>query len=111
MQMRLDSETFTPLDQGRLPEEVADPIKRQCVRWVADNDEALSTAKPARPKVLINRRGDNWYALLAIADCAGGRWPAYAREIALAALKPGIATSRETAKTKLLEAIRDLFDE
>ena len=55
--------------------------------------------------ILINRPADNWRPLFAIADIAGGRWPA----------RRAVAEAAETAKqdqsrrTMVLSNIRDIF--
>ena len=61
---------------------VLGPLVRQCVRWVADNLDGLKAADPATPTQLHDRAADNWRPLLAIADLAGGEWPARARSAA-----------------------------
>lgn len=58
-------------------------IPRRCTRWVADNLEELRRARPSIPADLDDRAADNWEALLAIADAAGGPWPERARATAL----------------------------
>ena len=81
-------------------------LGRQCARWVADNTEALRDKDPELPKTLNDRAADNWRALVAIADVAGGGWPAVARKAA-EALTP---TEDETSIGVLLLAdIRDSF--
>jgi hypothetical protein len=53
------------------------------MRWAADSFEALRAADPVMPNELNDRAADNWRPLLAIADLAGGEWPAHARMAAL----------------------------
>jgi hypothetical protein len=55
-------------------------IGRRIKRWVADNETALVSATPERPTGVINRLWGIWRPLLAIADLAGGKWPARARQ-------------------------------
>jgi putative DNA primase/helicase len=49
--------------------------RRKLARWALD-----LTALPEidRPKELLNRAGDNWYAMRQIAALAAGKWPEYA---------------------------------
>jgi putative DNA primase/helicase len=54
----------------------------KAARWVADHAEALRSCDPAVPPELNDRAADNWRPLLAIADMAGGAWPATARSAA-----------------------------
>ena len=56
----------------------------KCARWVADHQGALASADPATPMELNDRAADNWRSLLAIADAAGGGWPAKGRAAAVA---------------------------
>jgi putative DNA primase/helicase len=82
-----------------------EPLRRQAARWVVDNAINLSSADPMMPKVLLGRAADNWRPLIAIADLAGGEWPARARQIAqeLGGCK------EQTAGIMLLEDIMLIF--
>ena len=71
----------------RRPDEVVQPLRldrtveleefaRKAARWAADRSADLAAADPAMPEGIINRTADNWRPLLAIADIAGGNWPA-----------------------------------
>tara|TARA_R110002094_G_scaffold150223_2_gene138672 strand:+ start:351 stop:1691 length:1341 start_codon:yes stop_codon:yes gene_type:complete len=57
-------------------------VVRRCVRWAADARDALAEATPETPAGIDDRAADCWYALLAIADNAGGKWPTLARQAA-----------------------------
>ena len=57
-------------------------LRSRCSRWAADNGPKLIDADPAVPDSLHDRAADNWGPLLAIADLAGGQWPALARKAA-----------------------------
>jgi putative DNA primase/helicase len=70
----------------------------------------LRELDPVIPEALDDRAADNWRALLAIADCAGGEWPSRARDAAIA-LSSSRAEADSAAGVTLLEDIRDLFDE
>jgi putative DNA primase/helicase len=59
-------------------------LRQQARRWANDNVEALRDADPDVPSALHNRAADNWRALIAIADAAGGDWPERARAAAIA---------------------------
>ena len=84
------------------------PLARQAARWAADHVTALRDAEPDMPAILTGRRADNWRPLFAIADAAGGDWPARARKAA-EALTAG--RSDETAAVILLEDIHAIFAE
>jgi putative DNA primase/helicase len=59
-------------------------LRRHCARFVADHHQLIASAKPDLPSDLNDRAADLWEPLLALADLAGGPWPARAREAALA---------------------------
>ena len=81
-------------------------IRRQCSRWSKDSLERLRNADPQIPPTLNDRAADNWRALLAIADAAGGEWPQKARDAAVALSG---ATDDEAVGPQLLADIRDCF--
>src|SRR5205823_2209126 len=76
-------------------------------RWAADNRAALQRSEPAMPEHLFNRQADNWRPLFAIAEAAGGEWPARAKAASL----DGRAQPEESARTQLLADIRTVFAE
>lgn len=57
-------------------------LKARIAAWVAAHHEDLADIEPDMP--LEDRPADVWEPLVAIADTAGGHWPARAREVALA---------------------------
>lgn len=59
-------------------------LRRRCARWANDHIADLAAADPETPSQLHDRAQDNWRALLAIADAAGGDWPDRARKVATA---------------------------
>jgi len=85
-----------------------DPLRRRSARWVADHLPALRAADPAVPEELDDRQADNWRPLLAIADEAGGAWPALARTAART-LAGGVVEADNAAPVRLLADLRDLF--
>ncbi|NJL28745.1 MAG: DUF3631 domain-containing protein [Thermoanaerobaculia bacterium] len=83
-------------------------LRRRAVRWASDVRERLVQADPEVPEELNDRAADNWRALLAIADAAGGEWPELARKAATES-----AAFREedpSARVRLLEDIRAIFE-
>jgi hypothetical protein len=89
----LDSRSINILLKRKRPDEHAEPIfsvdeelfravKVRAVLWGGRMTMALRGADPALPACLYNRDRDNWRPLVAVADVAGGHWPATAREIA-----------------------------
>jgi putative DNA primase/helicase len=83
-------------------------LARKIVRWVDDHRLVLEQAEPEIPNALDDRAADNWRALLAIADLAGGDWPSRARD---AALTLSMYRDREDQdhNTMLLADLRAIF--
>lgn len=105
----------------RLPHETAEKVRhadpavfgrlaRQCLRWATDHAETIRRARPRMPDALHDRAADNWEPLLAIADLAGGEWPARARTAALA-LSGVPSDDTESIRVQLLRDISELFAE
>jgi putative DNA primase/helicase len=82
------------------------PLRRQAIRWVTDNQTTLRSADPEMPTELSGRAADNWRPLIAIADLAGGDWPIRARRIAV---ELGGCRIEQTAGVMLLDDIRRIF--
>jgi hypothetical protein len=80
----------------------ATPLRQQCARFAQDHREKIAQARPPLPPDLNDRAGDIWEPLLALADLAGGPWPASARQAA-AALSAG--TQEHSPISSLLFAI------
>jgi hypothetical protein len=73
--------------------------------------DALRGARPFIPSELRDRHAEVWWAMLAIADAAGGAWPTRARQAAIV-----LHADRDTAATAslgvlLLDHIRTAFAE
>ena len=106
MRRRLPSE---PIAQFRADR--TDDLKilaRKAARWVNDNLETLRAMDPAMPPTVTNRDADNWRPLLAIADAAGGEWPARARVIA-ETMSDKAKGDDQSLRIMLLEDIRSVF--
>jgi putative DNA primase/helicase len=100
------------------PGETAEPVRLErldfttviaaAARWAKDHDLALRGAEPDMPSTLMGRRADNWRHMIAIADLAGGDWPARARAAAETLTAQG---SEQTTGILLLEDIKLIFTE
>ena len=85
--------------------------RAQLTRWAADCGDTFAGRDPDMGQ-WTNRAADNWRPLFAIADMAGGEWPARLRRAADAVT--GRAAARATSaehKTLLLMDCRRVFDE
>lgn len=78
---------------------------RQAARWVSD---IQLNPDPEIPDGLHDRAADNWRALLAIADAAGGVWPRRARD---AAIRLSGGADDDSARVMLLQDMKALFEE
>ena len=106
MRRRLPSESIAQFRADR-----TDDLKilaRKAARWANDNLETLRAMDPAMPPTITNRDADNWRPLLAIADAAGGEWPARARVIA-ETMTDKAKGDDQSLRTMLLEDIRSVF--
>src|SRR5262249_31281196 len=84
-------------------------VRRQCARWAQDTLSTLRNAAPALPATLHDRAADNWAPLVAIAESAGGAWPARTRK-AIKALTDG-AHEDDAAGVLLLQDMARLFQD
>ena len=103
---RLPTERITQFRADR-----ADDLKilaRKAARWADDNREGLRAMDPAMPPTITDRDADNWRPLLAIADAAGGEWPARARAVA-EAMTDKAEGDDQSLKTMLLEDVKSVF--
>lgn len=91
----------------RLPGELK-AVRRRLARFSLDTGALLRASDPALPPGVTNRLADVWRGLVAIADLAGGHWPATSRRIAA-----GIASTADDAQDSLgvllLADLRDAF--
>jgi hypothetical protein len=77
--------------------------------WVMPNADAIGETEPVMPPGLNDRAEDVWESLLAVADRAGGDWPARARRAAAALSAAAEESAAEDLGQRLLADIRDLF--
>ena len=109
MRRKRKDEKVARLRKARLWSETED-LRRKLARWSQDAVASLSGAEPSVPAALDDRAADLWEPLLAIADHAGGEWPAAVRRAALllSANRDADASDGDV-KTLALHDLRDLF--
>lgn len=100
----------------RAPHEVIEPYRRRVhaveghalrdrlAAWVATVEAQLAAARPEMPDGVEDRAADVWESLLAIADAAGGDWPARARVAAVTF----VAAARDSTPSLGLRLLSDL---
>ena len=81
-----------------------DQLARKIKRWSSDNFRALQGIEPRMPEGMNDRASDAWEPLVAIAELAGGDWPARARAAALALSGDGVAGAKDEDVDTLLFA-------
>ena len=85
-------------------------LARKAARWAADNADRIRDVDPDMPDGVFNRAADNWRPLLAIADIAGGEWPARARR-AIQCTGATATGDDQSVRVLLLSDIRAVFAE
>jgi Protein of unknown function (DUF3631)/RepB DNA-primase from phage plasmid len=83
------------------------PLRQQLESWGPSALKALDGARPALPDELDDRAQDIWEMLLAVADLAGGDWPARARQAAVTL--SGARVAELDIAAQLLSDIRDVL--
>jgi hypothetical protein len=59
-----------------IAEPEAAALRDRCEQWAAGQDmDALARERPSLPDCLVNRAAEVWWALLVLAELAGGDWP------------------------------------
>jgi Protein of unknown function (DUF3631) len=86
-----------------------DELRDGLAAWMDANRDLLADAEPEMPPGLVDRPADVWEALLAIADLAGGAWPARARRAAVELNAERIAADPSLG-IALLRDVRAVFD-
>jgi putative DNA primase/helicase len=104
LKKRLANEPLSPLSEAQPRPPALEVLARKSARWTQDSAGRLSEIDPGD---LINRAGDNWVPLFAIAEVIGNGWPERIRKAA-AALAP---REQDTLGVMLLADIKAIFDE
>lgn len=90
--------------------EATDMLLQNLQSWAGAAVDDLERARPDVPDALDDRAEEAWEPLLAIADLAGGSWPARARAAAIALAAPDVSDD-EALGTLLLQDIAAVFAE
>lgn len=89
---------------------ILENLRDQLAAWTAENLDALSAAEPPMP--VEDRAADTWEPLIAVADVAGGHWPATARAACTALVnQAGETDESQSLAVKLLADIKAIFAE
>jgi hypothetical protein len=107
MRRRAPGETIEPYRQREHRQQAA-PL-RECIEaWAIGIAADVEASRPTMPDGVVDRDADVWEPLLAVADAAGGDWPARARKAA-AALVAQYKQSTPSLGVKLLADLRQVF--
>ncbi len=83
-------------------------VGRKLGEWTGEIADKAARAEPVMPAELDDRAQDVWEALVAVADLAGGTWPARARRAALV-LSAARTAAEATAGERLLADLHAAF--
>lgn len=75
--------------------------------WAVPRAKMIGEAEPDLPEVLNDRAQDAWEALFAVAEAAGGDWPARARKAAVAL--SAVSEDDDSLSLLLLSDVRQVF--
>ena len=87
----------------------AAPLRAELAAWAATVADQVATARPERPEGVRNRAAEIWRPLLALAEAAGGDWPAVTRAACTHFVIDTATSQEESTGVQLLAALRDLF--
>jgi len=86
----------------------ATTLAEKLAAWADEAIPILEVTEPGIPEKLNDRAADVWEPLLAIADMAGGEWPTWARQSAIA-LSGSSGQEDESLGVTLLKDIQSVF--
>src|SRR6266567_2241997 len=109
LKRKLQGEKVERLRERTIAPQAA-PLREQISMWIEELLPILRDVEPEIPQQLNDRQQDGAECLLAIADAAGGSWPAKARK-ALVELYTGESAEDQSHTTTLLADIRSIFEE
>jgi hypothetical protein len=107
MKRRAPYEVISPF-RHRQAAKAGEALRKRLEDWAGANEEALTAAEPTMPEGITDRPADVWEPLLAIADVAGGHWPARARAAAIE-LNAERSAADPSLGVRLLGDIRSIF--
>lgn len=106
MRRRAPGETVAPY-RVRRDGPALDHLRVRLNQWMRASIDALAQAVPVMP--VEDRAADTWEPLIAVADLAGGHWPAIARHAAQVLTDNRDANATLTTQTRLLADCRAAF--
>ncbi|MBK6471585.1 MAG: DUF3631 domain-containing protein [Betaproteobacteria bacterium] len=107
MRRRAPNEQVEPF-RRRVHEGAGDAIRHRLEAWAIKVQPEIGDPWPEMPAGIVDRSADVWEALLAVADAAGGAWPARGR-VAAVSLVAESKGSTPSLGVRLLEDLRHVF--
>jgi hypothetical protein len=106
MRRRAPGESVAPF-RHRRDRPALTSVAAQLARWLSRHLAELEKAEPATP--LEDRAADTWEPLIAVADLAGGTWPALARHAAVTLTADHDQAASVSDRIRLLADCRAAF--
>ncbi|MDK1475406.1 DUF3631 domain-containing protein [Streptomyces sp. 549] len=106
MRRRAPNERVEPFRQ-RLHEGEGNTLRDRLAAWANTVRTGLEGAWPTMPEGVTDRPADVWEPLLAVADAAGGAWPARARAACVELVTAAKEDDRTSLGIRLLTDLRD----
>lgn len=108
---KLATEKVDYLDHGDLAiKSRAAELRNRLEAWIEKRGEGFRLITPEFPEILTDRQKDGARILLAIADAAGGEWPARSRSV-LCELYGARPVEDQAFEIQLLRDVSTIFDE
>jgi hypothetical protein len=106
MRKRAPNEKVEPYRQ-RIHEKQGHVLRDRLAKWADSVREQVTDAWPEMPEGVTDRPADVWEPLLAVADAAGGDWPARARAACLELVNAAHDNDESSLGVRLLTDLRD----
>ncbi|MFF9917176.1 DUF3631 domain-containing protein [Streptomyces globisporus] len=91
----------------RVHEKQGHLLRDRLADWTATLHDQVAEAWPEMPEGVTDRPADVWEPLLAVADAAGGHWPARARAACIDLIKSAASNDEASLGVRLLTDLRD----
>ncbi|GGU69139.1 DUF3631 domain-containing protein [Streptomyces lavendofoliae] len=91
----------------RLHEKQGHALRERLAKWADTVRDQVAEAWPEMPEGVTDRPADVWEPLLAVADAAGGLWPARARAACLELVNAAHDNDEASLGVRLLTDLRD----
>jgi Protein of unknown function (DUF3631) len=109
MRRRAPNEVIEPW-RKRLNEPEGHALRDRLAKWATSVRAQVDGAFPEMPEGVTDRPADVWEPLLAVADAAGGHWPARARVACVELVNAAKQSDKASIGIKLLTDLRLIFN-